>query len=147
LECIETTNQTEFIIFSDSISCLLAISHQKLDHPILTKIFYKLHSLTIAGFDIKFCWIPGHAGIKGNEQADQEAKRALNAGLEPCPIPYTVVRPSICKYIREKWQHEWDDCPNNKLHEIVPTVDESPRHSVNNRRDQVVLARCRIGHS
>lgn len=26
---------------------------------------------------MQFCWVPAHAGIKGNEKADMVAKRAL----------------------------------------------------------------------
>jgi ribonuclease HI len=27
--------------------------------------------------NVTLCWVPGHTGITGNEEADEEAKRAL----------------------------------------------------------------------
>jgi hypothetical protein len=31
--------------------------------------------------NITLCWVPGHAGITGNEEADEEAKRALEESI------------------------------------------------------------------
>ena len=147
LEQIETSNERNFLICTDSISCLHALNHLKTDHPLLNKIFLKLNFMTIAGYDIHLCWVPGHVGLPGNEVADQTAKRALSAELMPCLIPPTDLRPVIRNYISRKWQNEWNECPNNKLYSISPSIAEPYSSGLQSRRDQVVITRCRIGHS
>ena len=58
------------------MSCLQALYHLKIDHPIIAQILAKLNSLTASDFDIHLCWLPGPVGIPGNERADRAAKRA-----------------------------------------------------------------------
>ena len=65
LECIEHSTRKRFLIFTDSISCLQALNHLKIDHPIIEEIISKLMSLKGSGFDIHLCWLPGHFGIPG----------------------------------------------------------------------------------
>jgi ribonuclease HI len=31
--------------------------------------------------NVTLCWVPGHAGTTGNEEADEEAKRALEESI------------------------------------------------------------------
>jgi hypothetical protein len=51
-------------------------------NPILTEI---QDELAVIGEDkhINFVWTPGHAGIEGNEKADEAAKEALRQFLLP----------------------------------------------------------------
>ena len=44
------------------------------EHVILCSIRRFLPTVTEAGFQIRFCWIPGHVGLKGNTLADIGAK-------------------------------------------------------------------------
>ena len=37
LECIEHSNRKRFLIFTDSMSCLQALDHLKIDHPTLNQ--------------------------------------------------------------------------------------------------------------
>ena len=46
-----------------------------------------------------------------------------------------------------KWQEEWDEHPQNKLHTVQPLVTESIFSWPQERKDQVILTRCLIGHS
>ena len=56
-------------------------------------------------------------------------------------------KPIIRKHITAMWQNTWDESPLNKLHEILPIVNEPRTHHLSSRRDQSVFNRCRIGHS
>ena len=73
-------------------------------------------------------------------------RKRLNCNVERCPIPNSDLKPLIATYTKAKWQHKWDE-NINKLHEIKPSVGKPPQIYTGNRRDQVVLSRCRIGHS
>jgi hypothetical protein len=37
--------------------------------------------------NIELCWGPGHAGITGNEKADEEAKRSLEESIPKDKMP------------------------------------------------------------
>jgi hypothetical protein len=50
------------------------------------------------------------------------------------------------KYILKHWQDSWDQQIHNKLHEIHSLVGKTPCSYGQNRKEQVVLTRCRISH-
>ena len=121
------------------MSCLQALDHLKIAHPIIEEIICKLTSLKASGFDIHLCWLPGHV--------DRAAKAARRTDMQPCLIPPSDFKPVIRKHITAMWQATWDESPLNKLHEIAPIVNEPCTHHLSTRRDQSVFNRCRIGHS
>ena len=85
-ECIEHSNRKKVLIFTDSMSCLQALDHLKIDNLIIEEIISKLTSLKASGFDIHLCWLPGHVGIRGNERANRAAKMAHRTNMQPCLI-------------------------------------------------------------
>jgi hypothetical protein len=64
-----------------------------------------------------------------------------------CSIPYSDIKPLIVKYILKRWQDSWDQQIHNKLHKMHSLVGKTPCSYGKNRKEQVVLTRCRIGHS
>jgi hypothetical protein len=71
----------------------------------------------------------------------------LDDPVSNCSIPYTDIKPCIVKYILKRWQDSWDQQIHNKLHEMHSLVGKTPCSYGQNRKEQVVLTRCRIGHS
>ena len=69
--------------------------------------------------------------------------------LEPTSfkIPFSNFRPSVNKYILEEWQTSWNNSIGNKLLDIKPTIGEYQSVVRNIRREEVVLARLRLGHT
>ena len=61
--------------------------------------------------------------------------------------PYTDLKPTIKKFISNKWQKSWDNQTQNKLHEIQEAIGEWPTGYRSIRREVVILARLRIGHT
>ena len=53
----------------------------------------------------------------------------------------------INKYILEEWQTSWNNSIGNKLLDIKPTIGEYQSVVRNIRREEVVLARLRLGHT
>ena len=59
-------------------------------------------------------------------------------------VPYTDFNRYIKKYLKEKWQLQWNNS-NSKLHRIKPIIEPWP--NLSNRRESVILTRLRIGHT
>lgn len=147
LKFVASSDKNKFMICSDSLSCLLAIESCKTKHPVILKIVEIYKSLVAIGKEVIYVWIPSHVGIYGNTVVDQEAKDALDGEIADCPVPYTDMKPLIAKYISKIWQDKWDLQVHNKLHGIQSDVGKHADSSGKNRKEQVVLTRCRIGHT
>ena len=127
-----------------------AIASNDWKHPIVQMVMQRYHYITnTAGKNVKFCWVPSHVGIKGNERADEGAKNALDKERigHDILIPHMDYKYYIKTISKNKWQEEWDTNTNNKLHEIHPTIGLWTKGSRKSRREEVVLARLRIGHT
>ena len=66
--------------------------------------------------------------------------------MSNCSIPHTDFKPFRVKYILKRWQDSWDQQIHNKLHEIHSLVGKTPCSYGQNRKEQVILTRCCIGH-
>ena len=147
LDFISTCDaNNKFIIFSDSLFVLKAMSHTSSKNPQIQKLLEKCHEL-LAYKEIALCWIPSHIGIQGNEMVDKQAKTSLSLEPTSFKIPFSNFKPSINKYILEEWQTSWNNSIGNKLHDIKPTIGEYQSVVRNIRREEVVLARLRLGHT
>jgi len=67
LAVIRRTKENNFIIFSDSMSSLEAISGFKLEIDIVQNTIKDYTPLANSGKTIILCWIPSHVNIRGNE--------------------------------------------------------------------------------
>jgi hypothetical protein len=114
------------VIYSDSLSCLLAIESCKTQHPFILIIVELYKSLVIIDKHVIFTWISSHIGIHGNTVVDQEAKDALDDPISKCSIPYTDCKPFIVKYILKRWQDSRDQQIHSKLHEIHSLDGKTP---------------------
>ena len=97
--------------------------------------------------DIILCWVPSHVDIAGNEKADKAAKAALDLHITRSMLPHSDFKCHAHSFIRSRWQQDWDEQTENKLHEVKPCLGPWPPIYDMSRRDQLVMARARIGHS
>lgn len=80
------------------------------------------------------------------KKADQAAKRALESVAGTCLIPHSGIRPFIV--ITDKRQMtEWNEHPNNKLHEVITSVRGCLPACPACQRDQYVFNYYLIGHN
>ena len=152
LGIISEREEKEFVIYTDSYSSILAIQKFNSFHPLVRKAqewLFKLHSK----FKIHFCWIPSHVGIRRNEVVDAAAKDASydpDLSVNPSKIPHLDMKKPIRDYILKKWQERWTSplLKNNKKYlKIRPSVAFWSSSYQNNRRNEKILTRLRIGHS
>jgi ribonuclease HI len=147
LKIVETTHANKFIIFSDSLSCLQTIQCPSWKNPVILDILENTHHLSLAGKDVRFCWLPSHVGISGNEAADKAAKTALLLDIDnDIRLPFSDLKQTVNIYFKHAWQEQWNTIPANKLKIIKPILGETSL-KVFHRRDEVVLHRARIGHT
>lgn len=143
---IASLDSKNFIIFSDSLSVLQSLKNKRLTNPLIQNLLLK-HDLLSTAKDIIFCWLPSHVGISGNEEVDKAAKLSLNLQESKIKLPSTDLKPLINQFIYSKWQTSWNNTLHNKLYSIKPSLGDSPLAYRAVRREEVVLARCRIGHT
>lgn len=147
LQFIDDSPQDEFIIYSDSLSCLMSMKSSSPRNPLLQQLITSYMACKRQGNDIVLCWVPSHVGIRGNENADLAAKGALHLNISDMQVPASDFKACVKPYIYGKWQHYWDGCNANKLHEIHPSIGEWHHSNRKSRREETTLARLRIGHS
>ena len=139
----------DHVIFTDSESAVKAFQDPNFEHPYIAEAFNILHKHKQSNKTIALCWIPSHVGILGNEQADQEAKKALS--LTPTlKIPYTDIKPIITEYCKNLFQSRWSETcikDNNKLYNILDDLKQMPSPIFQCRSDETAFYRCLIGHS
>ena len=113
----------------------------------IQKFLEQCHEL-LANKEIVLCWIPSHIGIQGNEMIDKQAKTSLSLEPTSFKIPLSNFKPSINKInILDQWKTSWNNSIRNKLLEIKPTIGEHQSVVRNIRKEEVVLARLRLGHT
>ena len=62
-------------------------------------------------------------------------------------LPYTDFKPAFNKYLLNKWQFVRDTAVDNKLRSIKSILGERRPAFRTDRKEEVLLARLRIGHS
>ena len=131
------------VIFSDSMSVLQAIESQESKNPLVNRVLQTCQKMLSNKKFVTFCWIPSHRDITGNEDADRAAKEALSerqpANFKlPCTDIFFI---KIQPFISSLWQERWDKQVDNKLHAIVPQIDEKYYSGCTNRKDEVIINR------
>ena len=87
-------------------------------------------ALVNTGKTILLCWVPGHVGIKGNEQADEVAKMALHSSISAVKYPPSDLYHDVTSLCYKLWQADWDQHTGNKLHSVKPHLGYYPLRSL-----------------
>ena len=148
LKYVKVSSVERFVIFSDSMSVLQAIESQESKIPLVNRVLQTCQEILSNGKFITICWIPSHRDITGNEDADRAAKDALSKA-QPAhfELPCTDVFIKIQPFVSSLWQKRWDKEVGNKLHAIMPQIDDKYYSGCTNRKDDVIINRLRIGHT
>ena len=138
----------DIVIFTDSLSALQALESGEMDNQEISKLTIACdHLMNRHSINVTLQWIPGHLGIKGNEEADVLAKRGAGQPQPEVPVTYDTV----CKIIRSNLKEEWlNDWTNNSTGRALYEHMNAPRPKdpINTlRRDeQALIFRLRTKH-
>ena len=94
---------TRAVILSDSKSALQALQNGNGSNrrELQAEILHLCHQIVERGTELTLQWIPSHSGIRGNDQADSEAKKAardgqpLNLQLSPKEMKTKLTNASV----------------------------------------------------
>ena len=128
-------------LLTDSKASLLRLSrgHCSQTSGRHLEIWRALHRLADRGIATTFQWVPGHAGIEGNEAADSLANQAAAAGpQETVPLDLMAVRTAVNKVGRAWTKADSRRHPHPKL---------TPGHDNLTRKDQVTISQLRVERS
>ncbi|XP_055584902.1 uncharacterized protein LOC129737765 [Uranotaenia lowii] len=128
------------LILTDSASCLDALYKGASRHPWIQSLENHARERNLI-----FTWVPGHAGIPGNEEADKCANIARNSTPPSADrrIPAQDAIQNVKTSIWSTWEHKWHSNQSFlRQHKYMPIKPKDRKCS----SDQRVLTRLRIGH-
>ena len=129
LDVHATTNTPgKCTVFTDNQAAIQAIANPKCPSGqyILAEAIEALDRLRDQGWEVQLRWIPAHAGVPGNEAADQAAKEAAgynpNAQTNPEPLPepeplrtlIATAKSIIRQTMRDEWELSWETAKHGR---------------------------------
>ncbi|GBN43712.1 Putative protein in type-1 retrotransposable element R1DM, partial [Araneus ventricosus] len=117
-------NNYKINIHTDSLSSILAIqsanSRSGFVYSVKQDIFKARHLVGLS-------WVKAHVGIPGNEWADQQAKSAINLGIErPIPAPRSFLRRALKQQILNEWNEyfmNYNSASGARARDFIDKVD------------------------
>ncbi|KAK8385450.1 hypothetical protein O3P69_016341 [Scylla paramamosain] len=86
----------------------------------MTESLPKYIHCTLRSHCIKFCWVPAHVAVEGNERADEVAEAAALRPARGCALHFRDLFPSIRSAILDVWQTGWEEAmTTTKMGEIT----------------------------
>ena len=138
----------DIVIFTDSQSALQALENGQSGDKSLSRLTMKFDQLMSKHeTQITLQWIPGHAGIGGNEKADTLAKKGASMPQPENSVPYETAVKMIKSNFKEQWLQDWTR--NNTGRALYEHMNApKPNDPVNKlkRGEQSTIFRLRTGH-
>ena len=119
---------------------------QESKNPLLNCVIQICQKISSHGKPITFSWIPSHR-ITGNEDAGLATKDVLSKA-QPAhfELSCTAGLMKIQPLVSFLWHEQLDKGVGNKMHVIVPQVDDKYYSGCKNKNEEVII-RLRIGHT
>ena len=98
---------------------------------------------------VRFCWIPSHCSIEGNEKVNQLAKESLDRDIDTMARDlHADLKPLIIYHIQQLVQNRWDVSVHGRtFHLLKATLGPPRKFRYLPRAEEVVITRFRIGHT
>jgi len=139
----------DIVIFTDSLSALQSLESGDMGNKEISQLKIAIdHLINSHGIQVVLQWIPGHQGIKGNEEADRLAKHGASQTQPEVPVTYDTVTKMIRSNFKEEWLLDWSkNSTGRALYEYMNAP--KPKDPINTlkRQEQSLIFRLRTGHA
>ena len=141
--------QHDVVFYSDSMSCLQLIDGEDMENPLICHIMNLRWALRDKSTCVRFCLVPSHCDIEGNEVIDQLAKETLDHDINPLTtVHYADFKRLVNSYIKQEVRTKWDVSIHGRdLYLVKPTLGPPKKFQHLSRAEEVVITRLRIGHT
>ena len=149
LQYIQHNRLQKCVICTDSFSVVCALNDTTSEHPIVNDIILLSHQLADNGCTLIILWVPGHCNIAGNVIADTQAKAAVHCDrLLDIDVGYTDHLSTLRHAINERFNQMWVNYrPTTSLKDVKDMVGHWDTCKRQNRREEIILCRLRLGHT
>ena len=114
--CLEKTLNQSIVVLVDSQAAIKVLTKCTVTSITVLNCITNLNQLDIQNH-VSIAWIPGHAGIHGNELADYEAKSGSKSKMHGpelfITVPYASCVSAIKDWSTDRWRSMWNkrkDC-------------------------------------
>lgn len=149
LQWVEEVKPDRVVCCVDSVAALYSIQNMKSNREdLMLEIQQSLFRLQRLRIDVRFCWVPAHTGVQGNEGADNIAKKSTKMNnVINIPLGKGEAKAIIKKEMLKKWQDRWDvDKSGRKYYSLQKSINAQGVNR-SNRREESVLTRLRFDHT
>ena len=102
-----TTSNRHIVIWTDSLSSIQAVSALSIRSRTTKDCYDALNALATSN-QVELRWIAAHAGLWGNEKADELAKLGTTSdSILECPIPQSYIKKQINDKVSKLNLEEW----------------------------------------
>ncbi|GBN92373.1 Putative protein in type-1 retrotransposable element R1DM [Araneus ventricosus] len=120
------SNNYKINIHTDSLSSILALKSAGSRSRFVNLVKKDIYSaIELVGLS----WVKAHAGIEGNELADQNAKQAILSGVElDIPAPRSFLKRKLKSHILNSWNSYWNQygsASGVRVRSFIKTVSPS----------------------
>ncbi|XP_023235518.1 uncharacterized protein LOC111634915 [Centruroides sculpturatus] len=131
---------------TDSRYTLRNITNNRRQTAIGVKVYHMARHLHRSRM-VSFGWVPGHAGVHGNERADGLAKKAANNNITISfsKLPLKYIHKQLTSRIMTEWQNEWSSSSTGRTtYDFLPSI--TSRQSMNYLTPSYHLTQALTGH-
>ena len=155
IEEMTRANFSDLHIFSDSQSAIgiLELGWQPTHHKhTVDEIKQKIKKLEQNNIKVHILWTPGHANIKGNEEADRLAKEASSEAAEMKSetdvVTMADIKQASIKLGLSQWQRQWESSETGRsLFNYKPNVTDKSLIDFPNTIVYRNIAKLRLGYN